>query len=261
MTGMWDMTMAAAVLPAIARAAGLIVASPIPAGTAVPMKLRYALAVGIALAAITRTPSFVAAPMGGGDLLVAVACDFALGLVIGFAARVVFVGVELAASQAAHQMGLSLGEAFGGGVGVGGSPVRRLMGLLAVVILLSAGAHRVLISAVLRTFEAIPRGLGWSLPAVLESTVALLAVSFQLGLKLAAPVLAAMLLATVALGMLQRAVPQCTILSVGLPVRAWTGLAMLAVALTAVAGLLDVAVEQLAQGLTGLIETLGRGQA
>ena len=107
--------------------------------------------------------------------------------------------------------------------------------MLALVIFLTIGGHRAMIGALLGSFETIPpAGFSPDL-AVLNGVVAILAASFTLALKVAAPVLIAMLLATVAMGFLQKTVPQCNIFSTHLPARALVGMLILAAALAAMA--------------------------
>lgn len=222
-----DTTWLATLTLLIARATGVFVLAPVFSHVAVPARVRAFLAVVIALAAVGRMEE--PAPMPGGDaaLLLALGCEVLVGLAIGYAARLIFVGVELGAWHISQQMGLALSEAydpFAEPVG----PVRRAYVLLAIVIFLATGGHRALISGMLETLQAVP--LAGLAPggAALETVVRLTAGSFLLALQVAGPILVALLLATVVQGLLQRSLPQANLLSTGLPVRALLGLTLLA---------------------------------
>jgi len=102
------------------------------------------------------------------------------------------------------------------------------------------------------TFQSVPPLRLASVGGLLDMVVAMLAASFVLALKLAAPVLVAMLLATVALGLLHRTLPQLNLLSIGLPVRVLVGLVLVAASLAAVGPLVDVAVTQLGRNIQAL---------
>jgi flagellar biosynthetic protein FliR len=143
--------------------------------------------------------------------------------------------VELGAWHVSQQMGLSLADAYGRRDGGGPIATTGLLRLLAVVIFLAIGGHRHLISGLFGSFGVLP--LQGPLPCgrLLTLVVGLLAASFVVALKIAAPVLIALLLATVVFGFLQKTMPQCNILSTNLPARALVGLAVLAAALAAVA--------------------------
>jgi len=246
------MMLAPVLLGVTARVVGVFVFAPGLAGSALPLRLRYFLSVAIALAVVRNMGSLPAAPAGTADLLAGLACELLVGLTIGYAARLVFVGVELAASHAAQQMGVALGELFAPGDGESGGAVRRMFWLLAVVIFFGIGGHRVVLGGLLKTFQVVPPGALPPARAVLETAANLLAVSFELGLKIASPVLVAMLLTTVALGMLQKSMPQCNVLSVGLSVRVLAGLAVLAASISVMVPLLEAAMAILTRQMSSL---------
>ena len=143
-------------------------------------------------------------------------------------------------------MGIALAEVFSPAGDETAGLLRRLFHILAVVLFLAIGGHRMLISALVGTFRTVPlRGFAPG-QAVLTLVGDMLAASFVLGLKVAVPVLIAMLLATVGLGMLQKTIPQCNLLSTNLPVRAMLGMFVLTAGLAAMPWLIETAV-----GVTG----------
>jgi flagellar biosynthetic protein FliR len=251
----------------IARCGGVFVVAPVFGHAAVPVRLRVAMAIVIALAAASRLAVPVALPLGSFQLALALVLEIAIGAAIGYLARIVFVGVELAATHIGQQMGLGLAEVFNPLHEDTSQSVGRLLEITAVVIFLAIGGHRMLISAVLGTFDVLPIGFGgaghaavWpSVHAALRAGTAMLAVSFALALKLAAPVLAAILMTTVAAGLVQKTLPQLNILTVGLPLRAMLGLVVLAASLVVLAPLLSEAVDALARQCAVAIQVSGGG--
>jgi len=231
----WQLTL----LLVLVRLGGIFAVGPVFSHSAVPWKLRLfmMMAVGVAVTARVAPPQALGDTWG--DLLAAVGGEALIGLAIGWAAGLVFVGVELGAYHVAAQMGLSLGEMFDPVSPSAPGTMRQFFCLLAIIVFLGVGGHRAMISAVFKTFGAVP--LAGSVPAVgvFETMISLVAVSFAMALKVAAPVLVALLLAAVAMGLLQRSLPQCHILSVALPVRAVLTLVVLAGALTIFAGLVE----------------------
>ncbi|MBS3734459.1 MAG: flagellar biosynthetic protein FliR [Phycisphaerae bacterium] len=228
----------------LARVAGLCVVAPVLSHAAVPIRLRYAVSVVIALA-VVGTGRWVgppaAMPTSWLPLAGLIAVEAAIGAVIGFAARLVFVGIELGAFHAGTQMGLTLAEIYAPAGGPAPGVTRRLFVLTAIVVFLAIGGHRELLGGVVRSFRTVPPATFAIDRNVLTMIVALLGASFTLALKVAAPVLAAMLLATVALGLLQRSIRQCNLLSTGLPIRALLGLAVMTLALAALPDLVEQA--------------------
>lgn len=241
---MVETSWAATLLLVTARIGGIFMIAPVFSAAALPFRLRLLISIVMAnaLAALLAP---VAAPATLGHLVAAVLCELAVGLTIGYAARLVFAGVQLGAFHVGQQMGFSLMDAFGAASAdpeISGV-MRRFFYLVAIVIFLGIGGHRDVIWAMRRTFQTVPLA-GFSVSeSLLEMVAALLGASFVLALKVAAPVLITLLLATVALGLLQRTLPQYNTLTVGLPARALVGLLVLAMSLALLSGLLQRALE------------------
>jgi flagellar biosynthetic protein FliR len=239
----------------IVRAFGVLLVAPVFAASAVPVKLRVAIGVVIGLAAVGRLAAPAAVPSDWVGLGLAAVAEAAIGATIGFAALVLFAGIELGAFHIGQQVGVSLAEALDPFREESTDSLRRLFDMLAMVLFLSVGGHRVLVGSLLATYDSIPLagfGPGQSL---LNMVTALLGLSFVFALRVAAPVLVAVLLATVAMGFLGRTLPQLNILTTGLPVTVLLGLLVVAIALAAMGPIL----EQATAALAGLLPTLGGG--
>jgi flagellar biosynthetic protein FliR len=234
---LWTTWMPTLVL-VLARLSGVLLVAPAFAHVAVPPRLRVMIAIVMGLAVVGRVGEPVAAGSVLG-LLIGIGCEVVVGLAVGYSARLAIAGIELAASHVGQQAGISLVEAFDPFSGEEYDTVRRLFELLAIVVFLAVGGHRMLIDGLLRTFDAVPLGGLLSCRSALGVVVSLVAASFVLALKAAAPVLLAMLLTTALLGLVQRSIPQMNILSIGLPVRVLAGMLAMAAALGVLTPLLD----------------------
>jgi len=243
------MTWAPTLLLAIARCGGIFLVAPVFASSVLPARLRLAMSVVMALAAVGRLAGPIAPPAGAVELAGLLVAELAIGAVIGYAARLLLVGLEMGAMYVSQQMGLALGGVFDANKDESGEPVSRLFHILGVVVFLAIGGHRALIASLLGTFELLPPASLASGGAMLNVAVGLLMASFVLALKVAAPVLIALIVATVAASLLQKTMPQFNILTVGLPLRATAGLVMLAAALATLAPLLEAATDAMIREL------------
>lgn len=242
----WTITLALVAL----RVMGIFLVAPVVGHAAMPLRLRYFLAVVIALSVVGQVAQPVNLPAGNVQQLLLLTGELLIGLVIGFTARLVFVGMELGALQISQQMGIALGEVFNPIASQEGGVMRRFFHLLTAVLFLAMGGHHTLIDAVIRTFAAVPVFEMSKTTSMLSMVVSILAVSFALALKVAGPVLITLVLATVVMGLLQRAVPQCNILSTGLPARLLIGMAVLAISVAAITTLVSVAFENVWQQIS-----------
>jgi len=237
-----------------ARLLGMLMVAPAFGHAAVPVKLRIAAVLAMS-PAVAGQVSVVAAPSASAAAMAAsVVTELLIGLVIGYAARLILVGVRLGAFHVDLQTGLSIGEAFDPLSDEAGGSVRALFALLAVAVFVLIGGHRSLILATLRTYQTLPPGAAFGGEAMLRIAVSMLAAAFTLGLKLAAPVVIAMLLATTAMGFLQKTLPQANLLSTHLPVRVLLGLAAVAASLGVLRPLMEAAVDQLTNRVLVLTE-------
>jgi len=103
--------------------------------------------------------------------------------------------------------------------------------MMAVVVFLSLGGHHALIAGLAQSFDAVPVGRFTLAPVLGDRLVALSAVAFGTGLRLALPVVGTMMLVDCAMALVVRAIPQMNVFAVGLPVKMVVGFLTL-VALT-----------------------------
>lgn len=235
MTFAIEQTFALGLLMAGMRLAGMMMVAPVFAHAAVPVRLRVAMAIVMAAAVVTQIAPAQSVVLEQSltlaGLIAGAAMEFAVGLAVGYAASLLFAGVEMAAGYVAQQVGIGLIEALNPTAEQEASSIRHLYMLLAVVIFVGIGGHRDLVAGLLGTFDAAPVLTGEGSRSVLAMVTSLLMASFTLALKLAWPVLVTAILLTVALGVIQRTAPQLNILSAGLPAQVMLGLVVLAVAI------------------------------
>ncbi len=235
----------------VARVGGIMLIAPIVSESVVPVKVRVVLSVAIGLAVMGRLVQPMTLPLDLLGLALAGAGELAVGAAIGYAARLLFVGVELGAMHVSQQMGVGLAEVYDEQADDSSGAVRRLFMMLSLVLFLAIGGHRQLIAAVMRTFDTLPLGGFVAGQTLLGVLLVLLDACFALALKVAAPVLIALLLATVALGLLQRTVPQMHVFSTGFPIRAMLGLVVLAGSLAVLSPVLESAWKLATQQMGG----------
>ena len=115
------------------------------------------------------------------------------------------------------------------------------------------------IRAIMDSFNVIPLG-GWRLSGELVNFLVMRTGDiFIIGIRLAAPVMVALLLATVALGIMARAFPQMNIFMISLPLNVGLGLMILGLTLTIFFHVLQVSFGQLAAHISALFRLMAKG--
>jgi flagellar biosynthesis protein FliR len=242
----------------LARFAGLVVAAPIFGHGLVPVRVRAALAAVLALA---LAPALPAAPPPATlwELAGTVAVESAVGVLVGLVAQFVFAGVELGGQLAGIQMGFGIANLIDPQASAQVTVVAHWQRLLALLVFLALDVHHLLLRAVLESLRSAPPGTIVPSALGMAGAVTLAGEVFTLGVRIAAPVLVALLLTNAALGVLARTIPQLNVFAVGLPVNVGVGLVMLGVSLPFTFRLLAARFTALEPALGGLVRGLAHG--
>ncbi len=192
-------------LPATARV-GL---SLLLAGLAGPLLLDAVAAAGLADAPSPR-------------LALLVARELLVGLVLGLVASAAFRAAEVAGRLGDTLRGATLAEVLDPTSGERASPLAALYVLLATLVFFAIGGVPRLLEALLASYRALPVGGGPSVAGARGAAALVADASARViasGVGLAAPVIVALWLADLALGLVARAVPQLPVYFLGLPLK------------------------------------------
>lgn len=207
----------------LARILGLLSAAPILSSKAVPVRIRVAFGIVLALTLIPGLAPPPAIPISSWLGLLILAQQILIGLAIGLVMRVLFAAVDLAGSVIAMQMGLSFAVFFDPDGGGQTAVVADFFAALATLLFLAVNGHLLLLAALGHSFAALPISAAPLASAGLAQLVQLGAVIFATGLHLALPVIGILLLTNLAIGVLTRAAPQLNLLAVGFPLTLLAG--------------------------------------
>jgi flagellar biosynthetic protein FliR len=212
-----------------ARVSGLMLVAPVFSARLVPPMVKAGLVV---LLTMLLTPVAGAHLAGAPALTPAtVLAETMVGFVIGLGAALLVGAAEAAGELMAIQIGLS-GASIMDPVNQHQVPaLGQLMQMTALALLLSLDLHLVMIDAMAASTRVLPVGMEMDLAGGAMALVRTGSTLFVLGLRFAAPVVAAVLIANVALAILSRAAPQLNVLSVAFPLQIGIGLFALAAAL------------------------------
>lgn len=207
------------------RMMGLFATAPIWSNRLVPVQIRVALAM---VTAVVVAPLFTAmAPVESLAALVVLAVrELLVGMVIGFVAALAFAAVQLAGQLLDLNMGLSMVNLLDPMTNTQMPVMGNFLYILAMLIFFTINGHHMLLRAVMDSYALVPLGTANLSPNLAETVANMGANLFLLGFKVAAPVLAAIFLTTIALGVLNRAVPQMNVFVIGMPVQLAVGLFM-----------------------------------
>lgn len=193
----------------------------------VPLRLRLMLTVLFTLTTLPAIAPRLAA-MAPAFGPVTAASEIAAGLMLGLGLRLLMLGLHTAGAIAAQAS--SLAQLFGG---VGAEPqpaIGHLLGVAGLALAVSLGLHVKLAALLITSYDLLPPLHPASSREAARWGIAQVSASFALAFALAAPFVLAASVYNLALGAINRAMPQLMVSFIGAPALAGGGLLLLALA-------------------------------
>ncbi len=219
------------------RVSAFLVALPILGGGGVPMSIKVMVSISISVV-LFQILKVEAAPLAYGSLTVGIIGEVLIGLVIGLGARLLFAAVELGGTIVGFQMGFGVANVFDPVSNRQVGLIGQVQNLVATLIFLVTNAHHIVLRALVRSFRLIPSFGFYPSEALVGHLMRLAGEMFVLGIKIGIPVIAALLFANIAIGILSRVVPQINALLFSFPVTIGLGLLVIGASLPVFVGLL-----------------------
>jgi flagellar biosynthetic protein FliR len=188
-------------------------------------------------------PPFPAVPLVSAQGAAMLIQQLLIGMSMGFVTRLIMAAVEMGGSLISTQMGLGFAMVFDP-QNAGQTPaLASILTMFVTLIFLALNGHQVILSTLVESFRVLP--VGKSVPLVTWRMLAEWGGHiFSWGLWIALPVVAALLVANLAIGVMTRAAPQFNILSFGFPLTLSIGFVALYLSLP----LMEPVLEQMYQG-------------
>ena len=223
----------------MARILGFLGAAPVFGNNAVPRRIKLMVGLAVTLGLMPVVPSVPQAALDSWSGLLLIVQQTLIGIAMGLVLRVVFATLDLMGEIISLQMGLSFATFFDPLAGGQTAVVGEFLTLLATLVLLSLNGHLLMLDALARSFEWLPvsatlphRG-GWMILVRFGASI------FASGLLMALPVVTALLITNIALGVLTRAAPQLNLFAIGFPITLTVGFGVLLLTLGHLAPLLQ----------------------
>lgn len=156
-----------------------------------------------------------------------------IGVALGFVMRVIFASIEMAGHLAGLQMGLGFASFYDPQHGSNSIVVAQFVSMLTMLLFLAMSGHLVVLEALVKSFVWLPisdaplKAAGFKMLAEMGGQL------FTLGLMLSMPVVVALLMTNLCIGVMSRAAPQFNVFAVGFPITMSIGAAAMYLSLPA----------------------------
>jgi flagellar biosynthetic protein FliR len=205
----------------------LVAVAPGLGGSHLSPQVKVGLTVLLALGLLPTV--LVAQPPITVPLTIVIAREMAIGMSLAFVMRTLIAGAEFAGHLTGYQIGFSYGATIDPQSGVRNTMLATLYGSLATLGFLAVNGHHALLRALAASYAGLPIGAGQideSLVGAVRQTLGLI---FIVGAQLAAPVIIALLIVELAVGLISRTSPVLSFQVIGYPLRILVGLSLVAV--------------------------------
>ena len=226
---------------AVSRTAGFVLVAPPFSTRAVPQQARIGVALALALPLSTWTTDG-APELTSGALVSQLLLQLVTGATLGFVVLVAVTTITTIGDIIDVTGGFSLSLGMDPLMLNQSSVMGRLHQLLAVTLLFGAGGHLVVLQGLSRSFRLAPTGkLDWH--GLAELATRNVSSMFLAAIQITAPIMAALLIADLALGLLTRAAPALNAFSLAFPLKILLSVLLIGLVLYQIPGVLARMVE------------------
>ena len=243
------------------RVAGIVVAIPAFSSRTVPLHVRIGLLIGLTVILFPIVSDQIRPlSLSWPQAVPLLFTEFMVGIVLGFAISFVMNAFIIAGELIGIQMGINLISALdpiaGGQVPILG----QFMGLLGMLIFLAIDGHHMMFEALVASFQLVPPMHVHFSGFLVESVLKLGLGMFVLALKVGAPVMTAVFIVTLGMGILGRTIPQLNVMLNNVPITIGVGLLVLGLSLPLFGSLAESNLTGIGPTLQGLLLLMGHPQ-
>ncbi|MEW5945343.1 MAG: flagellar biosynthetic protein FliR [bacterium] len=214
------------------RLATMIALSPLLGSGSVPAMAKIGLSFLLSVIIFPFTAgAFPPIPDGIVPFVLMMVRESMLGVLIGLIGLAVFAGIQLSGQIFGMQIGFGIVNVIDPMSEEQVSVLGQFEFLIALLIFIAMDGHHLLILAIANSYRYVPLDSFHVSQPFTREVVGLLQKTFIIAFKVGVPMIACLLVVTVAMGLIARTVPQMNIFIVGLPLNIMVGLFMLGVSM------------------------------
>jgi flagellar biosynthetic protein FliR len=205
------------------------------AETYVAARLRMLLALAISFLLVgPLLPRLPAAPDSLAELVRLVGGEILIGFLFGTLLRLIVGALENAGAIIALQTGLSNATILNPALALQSPLASAFMSITGVTLVFVTGLDHFLLRSLVALYDLFPPGGEIIIGDTAQFVIQAVNRSFIMGVQLATPFMIMGLLLFIAVGMMQRLLPQVQLFLVVLPIQIWGGLALVAITIASI---------------------------
>lgn len=244
----------------LCRMGGMLVSAPLFNMRSVPAQVKIGLAVATAIILFPLHSAHLVVPKDLIQFSLLAIQESVIGLILGFVANLIFMGLQIAGEYISMQMGLSTASILDPVTQTQSAMIGQFFFYLGGLLFLNLNIHHGLILGIDRSFDWIPLGhfigegkLTGGL--MTERLIKLTSDMFIVALMVGVPLMGILLILEVAVGFVAKVMPQMNAFMVAIPLKVALGLVLIIVCMPYLSMTLGDQYAHLVQVLMGLYKT------
>jgi flagellar biosynthetic protein FliR len=207
----------------LTRVLAILIQVPMFGSSLIPNQMKLAVGIALTFIVVPWSPVYEeTTAMPFISFLFAILQELIVGLLAGFVGTLTFGAFQLAGKMMDLSSGFGAGQIFNPAMGDTGSAMDQMFSLTALLFFMITNGHHTFLLALQKTFVYLP--VNAALPDLSAARLLQMTAGFILiGVQLSLPVVGALLLTDITLGMLAKVAPQVNVFFLGLPIKVWVG--------------------------------------
>lgn len=207
------------------RVAAIVFSAPVLDTETIPAVFKAALAFAVSILLLPVVQTVVTVTnLSLTAFVMGMLSEIIIGITIGLSVKLIFTGIQMAGQIAGYQMGLAVANVMDPSTMAQIPILAQIYNLTAMLIFLVINAHHMFFSALVESYRIIPPLSVVLSTQVVDMMMKLAGNMFVVAVKVGAPLIAVLLVTTIALGLVARTVPQMHIFVVAMPLKIVLGL-------------------------------------
>lgn len=215
----------------LARILGLFSSAPLFSISNFPMTARVGMALAITFLVSPVLPPHAPIDPFSFTGFASLVHQFIIGIMVGFVMRIFFTAIEMMGDLIGLSMGMSFASIYNPQTQAQTQVISQFFSMILILLFINADLHLLVLDALIQSFYTVPLDQenlnvrGFKEMAFLGAKI------FSIGLQLSMPIVTALLITNIALGVLTKAAPQLNLFGIGFPVTMAVGLVMIFISL------------------------------
>jgi flagellar biosynthetic protein FliR len=219
------------------RLSGMMLVAPFFSSKSIPAPVKAGLIVLLSYISLpVVSPGAGRAPDGVVAFGLLAAKELVIGLAFGLIAQFLFAAVQMAGALIDINAGFAIANVIDPTSNLNITVLGRFYNMAALAAFIAIGGQQWLVLGISRSFELLPPFTMPNMSAIVDGVLARADDIILIALEIGAPLLVALFVADIALGIVSRSVPQMNVFMVGLPLKVVMALGGIAILLPAFTG-------------------------